>query len=51
MIAGPGAVKRFLRKNKFYDIVEFIEFFPYDETRNYVKKVMRNYYIYAYLLK
>ncbi len=49
--AGPGAVSRFLKKNYITDIAEFIEFFPYDETRNYVKKVMRNYYIYSYLLK
>lgn len=49
--AGQGAVKKFLKGKNFTDIAEFIEFFPYEETRNYVKKVVRNYFIYKYLVK
>ncbi|NPA52267.1 MAG: lytic transglycosylase domain-containing protein [Aquificae bacterium] len=49
--AGPNAVKRFLKKNPITDIAEFVEFFPYEETRNYTKKVIRNYLVYKYLLK
>ncbi len=43
--AGPGAVSRWL-KQRFrpkFDIVDFIEEIPYDETRLYVKIIARNY--------
>jgi len=46
--SGEGAVKRFLDKNNIKDEAEFIEFYPYQETRDYVKKVLRNYAIYKY---
>lgn len=42
--AGPGAVSRWL-KNRFrpkFDIVDFVEEIPYDETRLYVKVIARN---------
>jgi|GEM_PF-2134676 len=48
--AGPTVVK--LWKNKFEsfrDADEFIESIPYEETRNYVKKVFNNYWIYKKL--
>lgn len=44
--AGENAVKRFLDKSNIEDPAEFIELFPYRETRDYVKKVLRNYMIY-----
>ncbi|MCX7760101.1 MAG: lytic transglycosylase domain-containing protein [Hydrogenothermaceae bacterium] len=44
--SGENAVKNFLEKNKITDIAEFIELYPYEETRDYVKKVLRNYIIY-----
>lgn len=44
--AGENAVKKFLENNKIEDPAEFIEFFPYKETRDYVKNVIRNYVIY-----
>ncbi len=44
--SGENAVKRFLEKNNIQDIAEFIELYPYEETRDYVKKVLRNYIIY-----
>ncbi len=47
--AGPTAVKRFLEKNKSLSPEEFAEFFPYDETRGYIKKVYRNFVIYNQL--
>ncbi len=47
--AGPTAVKRFLNKNKNLRPEEFAEFFPYDETRNYVKRVYRNFIVYNQL--
>lgn len=47
--AGENAVKKFLENSKVDDPGEFIEFFPYRETRDYVKKVLRNYIIYSSL--
>lgn len=44
--SGENAVKRFLEKNYIKDEGEFIEFYPFSETRDYVKKVLRNYIIY-----
>lgn len=50
--AGPGAVsywKNYLLKN--YKMPLFIELIPYSQTRNYVKKVLANYYVYNYIYK
>ncbi|MFN4305844.1 lytic transglycosylase domain-containing protein [Sulfurihydrogenibium azorense] len=44
--SGEGAVKRFIENRRPKDLAEFIELYPYDETRDYVKKVLRNYVIY-----
>ncbi len=44
---GPGRVKRFIKKHKIRDVAEFIEFFPLQETRNYVKQVYINYIYYS----
>ncbi len=48
--AGPSALKKWLKR--FRDIEDpdvFIESIPYPETRGYVKKVLRNYWIYENL--
>lgn len=45
--AGPGKVGKYLRKHRVRDVAEFIEFFPYKETRNYVKQVYINYIYYS----
>jgi soluble lytic murein transglycosylase-like protein len=45
--AGPGAMKRW--KKKYGPIVDedvYIEKIPYPETREYVKKVLRSYWVY-----
>lgn len=47
--AGENAVKKFLESNNIEDPVEFVELFPYRETRDYVQKVIRNYIIYSSL--
>lgn len=47
--SGENAVKRFLDNSKPKDLAEFIEIYPYDETRDYIKKVLRNYIIYKSL--
>lgn len=44
--AGENAVKKFLENNQIDDPAEFVELFPYKETRDYVQKVIRNYIIY-----
>ncbi len=46
--AGEKAVKRFLDKNNAYGytIEEFAEFFPYEVTRGYIKRVYRNFVVY-----
>ncbi|MCP4355315.1 MAG: lytic transglycosylase domain-containing protein [Proteobacteria bacterium] len=44
--AGLGNVKKWVKKNKVDNPVEFIESIPFHETRGYVKKVMANYWVY-----
>ncbi len=46
---GPGAMTRWINNYNGSDIDEFIENITYDETRNYIKKVMESYYIYNIL--
>jgi soluble lytic murein transglycosylase len=41
--AGEDKVKEWLSSGKYASMDEFIEDIPYDETRNYVKKVMTSY--------
>ncbi len=45
--AGQGAVSRWI---DYRDDLLFIETIPYDETRNYVKRVLWFYYVYSELL-
>ncbi|MBM3699608.1 MAG: tetratricopeptide repeat protein [Actinobacteria bacterium] len=46
---GPGAMNRWINNFGDRDIDEFIEHITYEETRNYVKKVMGSYYFYKML--
>ncbi|HVT43193.1 MAG TPA: transglycosylase SLT domain-containing protein [Thermoanaerobaculia bacterium] len=41
--AGEAAVGRWIAKTPLHDVDLFVESIPYDETRLYVKNVMRNY--------
>lgn len=47
--AGPTKVKQWTTLHSNLHPLEFIETIPYTETRNYVKKVLRNYSIYLTL--
>ena len=48
--AGPHKVRSWLKSfGTGLDIDEFVEHIPYLETRNYVKKVVQNYYVYHQL--
>lgn len=49
--AGPQAVKRWINKSNINDLDFFVEEIPYDETRNYVKRVFANYWTYLKLYK
>jgi len=49
--AGPGAVDRWLKKNKGLNLDLFIEEIPYKETRGYVKRVLQTYGIYNYIYR
>jgi len=46
---GPGNMSKWIAGRGNKDIDEFIENIPYDETRNYIKKVMGSYYFYQIL--
>lgn len=46
--AGEHRVNNWI-KNKYRDIDMFVEDIPFPETRNYVKKVLKSYYIYKKL--
>jgi len=47
--AGPHRVQGWLRDFGELDMDEFVEHIPYVETRNYVKKVLRNFLVYQLL--
>ena len=49
--AGPGNVKKWLKRNGKLPLDEFIEEVPLSETRGYVKRVMRSIGVYSSLLK
>lgn len=43
---GEGSVNKWIKNNSNMDNDEFIENIPFDETRNYVKKIFRSYHLY-----
>ncbi len=47
--AGPNKVKQWVRIRGDLNPVEFMESIPYNETRNYVQKILRNHVIYLAL--
>ncbi len=47
--AGPGAANKWYTRMWDDDVLLFIENIPYQETRNYVKYIMRNYFYYKRL--
>lgn len=47
--AGGGAVSKWLRRSKTKDIAIFVEDIPYDQTRNYTKRVIGSYGAYQWL--
>lgn len=49
--AGPGNVKKWLRRNGHLPLDEFIEEIPFSETRGYVKRVIRSAQTYGHLHK
>ena len=44
--AGEEAVNRWKKRNNYKNMEEFIENISYPETRKYVKKVLRKYWLY-----
>ena len=47
--AGKKRVKRWLRESKRMELDRFVELIPFNETRNYVRRVMTHYARYMYL--
>lgn len=47
--AGPAAVNAWIAMNRGRDADEFVESIPYQETRQYVKRVLRSYHEYLRL--
>ena len=47
--AGEGAVDRWLRERGNLELDEFLETIPYDETRNYTKRVLASTFAYSWL--
>ena len=46
---GAGALSGWIKKLNYADTDEFIEYIPYEETKNYIKKVFRSYWNYIRL--
>ena len=48
--AGPSNVRKWLKNLGYpeenFDTVDWIEMIPFDETRNYVHRVLENLYVY-----
>jgi len=49
--AGPGTTSRWLEKYDISDPDNFIENIPYDETRGYIKKVLKSYLMYKRIVQ
>ncbi|MFQ5673329.1 MAG: transglycosylase SLT domain-containing protein [Nitrospinales bacterium] len=49
--AGPQKVREWIAVRSDLTPLEFVESIPYNETRGYVKKVLRNYWVYLSLYK
>lgn len=49
--AGPGRAKRWEKTIGVKSVPLFVEFIPYEETRNYVRRTMRSYWIYRSILE
>jgi hypothetical protein len=49
--AGPHRVREWIRRFDPIDETLFIEFIPFGETRNYVRRVLRSYFLYRGILK
>jgi soluble lytic murein transglycosylase len=47
--AGEGAVDKWLKEHMDLELDEFIETIPYDETRNYTKRVLASFAAYSWL--
>jgi soluble lytic murein transglycosylase len=47
--AGEGAVDRWLNEHGDLAVDEFMETIPFDETRNYTKRVLASYFAYSWL--
>jgi soluble lytic murein transglycosylase len=47
--AGEGAVDKWLSERGRLTMDEFLETIPYDETRNYTKRVLASYFAYSWL--
>ena len=48
--ASPDAIKKWESERFNGNYIEFIEMIPYEETRNYIKLVFRNYVTYKRVL-
>ncbi len=48
---GEGSVNKWLKNYPSNDYDEFIEQIPYEETRNYIKRVFTNYHMYKKIYK
>lgn len=48
---GEGSVNKWVKNYNTKDYDEFIENIPYEETRNYVKKIFRTYHLYKKIYK
>jgi len=49
--AGPARVRKWINQDPNYEIDQFIDLIPYNETRNYVKSILGRQIIYEKLLK
>jgi soluble lytic murein transglycosylase len=53
--AGPGRVRQWLReqgdpRHANVDVIDWIEQIPFEETRNYIQRVLENLQVYRHLL-
>jgi soluble lytic murein transglycosylase len=47
--AGEAAVRKWMKLRGAWSVDEFIEAIPYDETRNYSKRVLASFFVYSWL--